>query len=105
MTHGRFRFNTLIPVLVLLSVTAFADGDAAAGKAKSVTCAGCHGANGVSTNPMWPSLAGQKAYYLAKQLRDFRDGKRHNPVMAPMAKGLSDQDIENLAAYYSSLDP
>ena len=86
-------------------MSAFADGDATAGKLKSVSCAGCHGSEGVSSNPMWPSLAGQKEQYLAKQLRDFRDGKRHNPVMSPMARGLTDQDIENLAAYYSSLDP
>jgi cytochrome c553 len=105
MAHVRFHIKTLLPVLVLLSVSAFANGDAAAGKAKSVTCAGCHGVDGVSTNPMWPSLAGQKEHYLAKLLRDFRDGNRHNPVMSPMAQGLSDQDIENLAAYYSSLNP
>ena len=105
MTSGRPHIIALLPLLALLSVPALADGDAAAGKLKAVSCAGCHGANGVSTNPMWPSLAGQKEQYLAKQLRDFRDGRRHNPVMAPMAKGLSDQDIANLAAYYSDLSP
>lgn len=105
MACGRPQIGTLLPVLVLLSLSALADGDAAAGKAKAVTCAGCHGLEGVSTNPMWPSLAGQKKQYLAKQLRDFRDGNRHNPVMSPMAQGLSDQDVENLAAYYSSLNP
>ena len=102
---GRSHTRHLLTALVLLSMPALADGDAEAGKLKSVTCAGCHGAEGVSSNPMWPSLAGQKEQYLAKQLRDFRDGKRHNPVMSPMASGLTDQDIENLAAYYSSLDP
>ena len=76
---------------------------AEAGKAKSATCVACHGAAGVSTNPMWPNLAGQQEMYLAKQLKDFRDGKRSDPVMAPMAKPLSDEDIANLAAYYSSL--
>ena len=104
MARGKPLIITLLPTLVLLSVSAFANGDAAAGKAKAVTCAGCHGPEGISTNPMWPSLAGQKEQYLAKQMRDFRDGKRHNPVMSPMAQGLSDQDIENLAAYYSSLN-
>ncbi len=78
-------------------------GDAAAGKAKSTTCAGCHGPAGVSNNPMWPNLAGQKAGYLVKQMKAFRDGTRADPMMAPMAKPLSDADIENLAAYYSSL--
>jgi len=78
-------------------------GDAAAGKSKSAACAGCHGASGVSNNPMWPNLAGQKAGYLAKQLKAFRDGSRSDPMMGPMAKPLSDADIDNLTAYYSSL--
>ena len=78
-------------------------GDAVAGKGKAASCAGCHGANGVSNNPMWPNLAGQQAGYLAKQLRAFRDGSRSDPMMGPMAKPLSDADIDNLAAYYSSL--
>lgn len=78
-------------------------GDAAAGKAKAATCAGCHGAAGVSNNPMWPNLAGQKEGYLVKQMKAFRDGTRTDPMMSPMAKPLSDADIENLAAYFSGL--
>ena len=78
-------------------------GDAAAGKAKSVTCAGCHGANGISNNPMWPNLAGQKQAYLASSLKMYRDGRRKNAMMSAMAKNLTDADIANLAAYYSSL--
>lgn len=78
-------------------------GDAAAGKAKSATCAACHGPNGISPNDMWPNLAGQKAGYLTAQMKAFRDGKRSDPMMAPMAAPLSDADIANLAAYYSSL--
>ncbi|MGB5305288.1 MAG: cytochrome c [Gammaproteobacteria bacterium] len=78
-------------------------GDAAAGKAKAASCAGCHGANGVSSNPLWPNLAGQKDAYLVKQMKAFRDGTRSDPMMGPMAKPLSDADIENIAAYYSSL--
>jgi cytochrome c553 len=78
-------------------------GDAAAGKSRSATCAGCHGANGVSNNPMWSNLAGQKAGYLVKQLKAFRDGSRSDPMMSPIAEPLSDADIDNLAAYYSSL--
>jgi cytochrome c553 len=93
-----------LPVLALISLPAFAGGDAAAGKAKAGVCAGCHGPNGISTNPMWPSLAGQKEQYLAKQMRDFRVGNRADPVMGPMAQGLSDADIENLAAYYAGLE-
>lgn len=78
-------------------------GDAAAGKTKSATCAACHGANGISPNDMWPNLAGQKEGYLKAQLKAFRDGQRNNPMMAPMAAPLSDADIDDLAAYYSSL--
>lgn len=77
--------------------------DAAAGKAKSVTCAACHGANGISAIPMYPNLAGQKEQYLLKQLKDFKAGNRKDPVMAPMAMALSDADMANLAAYYASL--
>ena len=94
-----------LSVAVLFSTLAsisFA-GDAAAGKAKSVTCAGCHGANGISNNPMWPNLAGQKQAYLASALKMYRDGGRKNAMMSAMAKNLTDADIANLAAYYSSL--
>ncbi len=92
----------IVSVAVLASGAALA-GDAAAGKAKAATCAGCHGAEGISGNPLWPNLAGQKEAYLVKQLKAFRDGTRTDPMMAPMAKPLSDDDINNLAAYFSSL--
>ena len=78
-------------------------GDAAAGKAKSVTCVACHGANGISSNDLWPNLAGQKEVYLVKQMKAFRDGSRKDPMMEPMSKPLSDADIDNLAAFYSGL--
>jgi len=94
---------TLSSVLLVSASFAQAAGDAAAGKAKSAVCAGCHGANGVSANPLWPNLAGQKDAYLVKQIKAFRDGTRSDPMMSPMAKPLSDADIDNLAAYYSSL--
>lgn len=80
-----------------------AGGDVAAGKAKAATCAGCHGANGISANPLWPNLAGQKDAYLIKQIKAFKDGTRKDPLMSPMAKPLTDADIANLAAYFSSL--
>lgn len=86
----------------LMALPVHAAGDAAAGKTKSATCAGCHGANGVSGNDMWPNLAGQKAGYLMKQIKAFKAGTRQDPLMGAMAAGLSDQDIEDLAAYYSS---
>ena len=79
-----------------------AAGDAAAGKAKSASCAGCHGADGNSVNPEWPNLAGQGDGYLAKQLHDFKGGLRENATMAPMAAPLTDEDMQDLAAYFSS---
>ena len=78
-------------------------GDAAAGKTKSATCVACHGPNGISTNDLWPNLAGQKEGYLIAQLKAFRDGQRSNPMMSPMAAPLSDADIEDLAAFFSSM--
>lgn len=77
--------------------------DVQAGKAKAAVCAACHGANGVSAVPMYPNLAGQKEAYLAKQLKDFKAGTRKDPVMSGMAMPLTDQDIENLSAYYASI--
>lgn len=82
---------------------AVAAGDPAAGKMLSASCAGCHGASGISSNDMWPNLAGQKATYLAKQIKAFRDGQRNDPMMSNMVKALSDKDADDLAAYFSSL--
>jgi len=79
-----------------------AEGNADAGKARSVTCAACHGADGNSMNPQWPSLAGQNASYLERQLKAFKSNARQNPLMGPQAMTLSDQDIADLAAYFSS---
>ena len=79
--------------------------DIAAGKAKTAVCSACHGSNGISMIPMYPNLAGQKEQYLVLQMKAFRDGERKNMVMAPMAAGLSDTDIANVSAYFSSLDP
>jgi cytochrome c553 len=78
--------------------------DLAAGRAKAVQCAVCHGANGMATLPDAPNLAGQSEIYLAKALRDFKSGARKNEMMSVMAAGLSDADIENLAAYYQSIE-
>ena len=80
-----------------------ATGDAAAGETKAAACAACHGADGHGTAPLFPNLAGQKPEYLALQLKAFRDGGRTDPTMAPMAMALSDEDIADLAAFYSGL--
>ncbi len=99
----RMKFTLIAAAFALanLSVTASADADATA-KAKAV-CAGCHGPNGISTNPMWPNLAGQKDQYLVKAMKEYRDGARLDPNMAALAQGLTDDDIANLAAFYAAL--
>ena len=97
------KWMAAIAAVALLNAPAFAAGNADAGKAKSAVCAACHGAEGVSALEIYPNLAGQKEAYLASQLQHFRDGERENPIMAPMAKPLSDDDIADLAAYYANL--
>lgn len=76
-------------------------GDAKAGAKLSATCAACHGADGNSTNPAWPKLAGQGAPYIYEQLQEFKNGKRKNAIMAGQAAGLSDQDMQDVAVYFA----
>ncbi len=92
----------LAACLTLLASGPATAGDAAAGKAKSAPCAACHGADGNSTNPEWPKLAGQGERYLERQLLDFKSGKRVNPIMNGQAAPLSETDIADLAAFYAS---
>lgn len=89
-------------VLAMATAGVQAAGDAAAGKAKSAVCMACHGADGNSPNPVWPKLAGQHTGYLLTQLQHFKAGTRKNDLMSPMAAPLSDQDMADLAAYFSS---
>lgn len=77
--------------------------DAAAGKAKSATCAGCHGANGKAAVPTYPNLAGQNAAYLEKAIKDYKTGARNDATMKAMVGSLSDADIADIAAYYAGL--
>ncbi len=84
---------------------ALAAGSKEAGQTKSAVCVACHGVDGNSVNPEWPSIAGQHEAYLIEQLKAFRDGARQNVLMSPMAVGLSDEDIANLAAWYSAQTP
>lgn len=79
------------------------DGDAAAGKAKAITCTACHGTEGNSVNPEWPNIAGQHAAYTVAQLKAFKDGKRENALMSSQAMLLTDQDMADLAVYYEGL--
>jgi cytochrome c553 len=79
-----------------------AAGDATAGKTKSAVCAGCHGDRGQGVAPN-PALAGKPEADQVKALKDYKSGSRANPLMNGIAASLSDQDMEDLAAYYTSL--
>jgi YVTN family beta-propeller protein len=93
-------------VLAAAAGSAVAKGDAAAGQTKAASgCAGCHGANGVSPTDAFPNLAGQGYTYLVSQIKAFRAGMRKNPLMESASRALTDQDIENLATYFSGLKP
>lgn len=85
-----------------IAPSASAQGNAAAGEQKVAVCASCHGVGGNSQIPANPNLAGQNAKYLVKQLTEFKSGARQNPTMSAMVGGLSDQDIEDIAAYYAA---
>ncbi|MBF6616839.1 c-type cytochrome [Pollutimonas thiosulfatoxidans] len=78
--------------------------DIEAGRAKSMQCAVCHGAQGMATAPDAPNLAGQNEMYLVKALKDFKSKAREHEVMNLMAAGLSDDDMADLAAYYQSVE-
>ncbi len=85
----------------VLAAQSQAEGDAAAGKIKSETCAGCHGEDGNASAPIFPKLAGQHASYLIKQLNEFKSQKRNEPTMNAMASTLSDADIADIAAWFA----
>ncbi len=78
------------------------EGSIEAGESKSVPCAACHGRDGNSANPAWPSIAGQNAPYIVEQLQAFKDGTRADPLMTPQAMSLSEQDMRDLAVYFAS---
>lgn len=103
-TRGLVR-QLAILVLALPALAAADDhltGDPEAGKQKAAPCAACHGIDGNSVNPEWPSIAGQHPGYIASSLHDFKKGTRSNVLMTAQAMPLSDQDIADLAAYYAS---
>jgi cytochrome c553 len=91
----------ILALSALVSFTANA-ADIEAGKTKSAVCAACHGADGNSTNAAWPSLAGQHASYIYKQLKDFKEGRRNDATMIGMVALLNDEDMKNVAAYFES---
>ena len=98
------RIQSLLAVslLSLVPVITFAAGNAAEGKNKSAVCHACHGADGKSLQPIYPNLGGQHQDYLSKTLHDFRDGSRPNAIMNGFAANLTDEDIEDIAAWYAS---
>ena len=98
----RFLLRAIVSSLVLFSFHALAQGDAAAGQTKSVICAACHGVDGNSVVPNWPTLAGQHEPYLVRQISLIKSGARPVPEMMAFTPGLTDQDILDLAAYFAS---
>ncbi len=88
-------------LIMMLGAPAYADAES--DQTAKTLCAGCHGPDGISTNPIWPNLAGQKAEYTAIQLRAYRDGTRSDPNMSGLAAPLSDAQIQALAEYYAKL--
>jgi cytochrome c553 len=88
-----------------LPVLSASAADADAGKKKAETCISCHGPGGNSTSGAFPTLAGQTSRYLYLQLRDFKEGRRKDPVMSPMAANLSKEDMQDLAEYFSTQKP
>lgn len=99
--------RTLLIIMASMLVVnlGYAEGNVLAGKMKSVTCSSCHGVDGNATNSIWPKLAGQHADYLLKEMQDFKQGDkggRNNPLMYGLLAALSDEDLNDLAAYYAN---
>jgi len=92
-----------VAVILMLGVLSVQAGDALKGKGSAALCAGCHGSAGVTNNGNNPNLAGQNEAYFVKALKAYRDGGRKDRMMGMVSKSLSDEDIENLAAYYKGI--
>jgi len=100
-----YVLKSSLSVSVLLTcfwVAPVSAADIAAGEQKSANCMGCHGPKGKSSSAQWPNIAAQQSAYIVNQLNAFKTGTRENPMMQSMAANLNDDDINNLAAYYSS---
>lgn len=90
-------------VLAFASTSLLASGNADNGKTKAAACFACHGTDGNAVDPQYPRLAGQYNEYIQEALHEYKDGRRNNPIMKGFAAQLSDQDIEDVAAYFSGL--
>lgn len=92
----------IVCLLLSFSLPCFSAGDAKSGQSKALVCGACHGAEGQSTNPQWPNLAGQHAKYLVQQLQAYQTGTtRTSPIMAPLVAALTQEDMEDLSAWYA----
>ncbi len=102
---GRWLATVLLSSSLLAVAAHAQEGSVDAGRTKSATCAACHGADGNSVTPDWPSLAGQHVAYIVHQLKAFKNGDRMNVTMKPFADTLSDQDMADIAAYFAAQKP
>jgi len=98
----KFFLQFTVGLALMVSLPVFAAGDAGVGQDKAAICAACHGVDGNSVVPNWPKIAGQHANYLERQISLIKSGNRPVPEMAGIVMGLSDQDMADLAAYFSS---
>ncbi|MBN1240908.1 MAG: cytochrome c [Gammaproteobacteria bacterium] len=103
--NGSARVRVIGAAFAALAAASVGASDPERGQRKSVACVACHGPVGISPNPTFPHIAGQHATYLQMQLDNFRSGERYHPLMTPIAQTLTDQDIADLAMYYSSIGP
>lgn len=100
LTRNLLYLSILVITYVLIN-SVLAAGDPAMGQQKSGLCQGCHGPDGNSLGPSWPSLAGQHSNFISKQIKDFKSGNRQDPTMNAMVMDLSDKDIADIAAYFA----
>lgn len=101
MKHTLIAATALGLSLLAVEAQAIEKGDPERGKQLSATCAACHGPDGNSPTPQFPRIAGQYADYMVHSLKAYKSGERNNPVMVGIAAGLSEQDMEDLAAFFS----
>ena len=99
---SRFFLMSAVAVLSLGLASPVLAGDPVRGKEKSLSCQACHGPDGNSPVPMFPNIAGQYRDYLLHSMRSYKTGERTNPIMIAIVQPLSDQDLEDLAAYYAN---
>jgi cytochrome c553 len=104
MKHFSIALIAGLALVVCMKGNGFAAGNVAAGRQKALMCQTCHGLDGKAKLPEAPNLAGQSEVYLVKALNDYRSGARKNDMMSLVAPTLKDNDIDDLAAYYSAIE-